>query len=751
MHKLRFILLIVFSAFISTNGTAQLENIAQSKIKTLNALIKQSEKKGIDVTKEKMTVRTAEVFLEYANWDEKNVEENIDYFNKTRAFKEQAQKYAKELPNYERQEVIVMLEEAINNIKLVNSGTIIRKPVPKIDWSNLTIQGNQIINNGKPVFLSDYTWKPHTKALTEYFGNLDGVFFTPSYVTNEKGAMKLNILNAIKNKPDGNFGTVFLNHKGVPKWAKETYPDIEIGKRLYTEYDIDNPGARFIQSSILSKAAPYMADKKYSELGYLLTNEPHWNTVADTWATGTVSKYTKEKFKTWLSKKHAAIKDLNALWNSDFISFENITIEIPMQGNLRGTPIWYDWMAFNMDRVTEWFTFLQDEIHKHDPNANTHIKVMPNLWSENKVDHGLDFEALVNLTTVIGNDAGSHNSLMWGKKEDWEDHYSFSWREMCMSYDFFKSVAPNKINYNSEVHYLSTVRFRDLYLKPSYARSVYWLAHLQGMNAGQTWFWPRLEDGSIKKGAGNGYAGSNNQQPRIINEVASTMMDLNANSEDITALQNLEKPLRVFYSKTSAINKTGHMDDQFNLYKSLYFEGTPLGFATQGIIESQDNNLWEAILVYENEFVTDLEFNSLQTYLNNGGTVIIDEISLTKNEYGLNRNEVLNNGKGRLIAASSLEDMSKKALNLVKASNKFPEISLKEINDLNIKGCVWKAYTDKKGRHVITIVNIGKSEATITLGLKDKASVACTNLLNGQQSGAAFKMAPEDVLLLEVK
>ena len=61
-------------------------------------------------------------------------------------------------------------------------------------------------------------------------------------------------------------------------------------------------------------------------------------------------------------------------------------------------------MTFNSVRVTEWFNFLKSTITKYDPKAKVHIKVMPNLWTENARDHGLEAEDLVELR-IIGNDA----------------------------------------------------------------------------------------------------------------------------------------------------------------------------------------------------------------------------------------------------------------------------------------------------------------------------------------------------------
>ena len=746
-----FKILVVLVLVFVQSSFAQLEQTALNKITELEALITQAENAGLDVLKEKMTVRTAEIFLGYANWDEANIVENTSYFELVNIYSANATQMATDLPDFERNEVIIMLDEAIATINEVIAGTIVRKPTPNIDWENITVSGNEVLFNGQPVFLSDYTWKPDIAELTEFYGNKDGYFMTPSDVIDAQGTIKASVITELQSKPNGRFGSVFMNHKNTPQWALDTYDNFEVGGTLYTEYDIDNPGAREMQGFLIDGCVPIMAGKKYTKMGYMLTNEPHWNSIADTWEADPVSEYTKAKFRTWLSNKHTNISALNSLWGTSFANFNAITIEIPIQSNLQGTPMWYDWMKFNMYRVTDWFTFLHDKVLENDPTAKTHIKIMPHLWSDNKKDSGIDLEALTRLTDIIGNDAKSWNSYLWGGPEDWEDKYSFHWKEVGMAYDFMKSVSPNKIIYNSEAHYLSTGKFRDLYLEPSYARASYWLAHLSGMNISQTWVWARYADGSIRSSAGKGYAGSNNQQPRIINEVASTVMDLNSNAEDIYAMQQLDKPIRIFYSQTSAINKTNHLDDIFDLYEAMYFEGTPIGFATQGIIEEQNNSDWEAILVYKTEFVTEEELSALQTYLDNGGTVIMDAVSLQENEYGQNHSLSLSASNGTIIQASSIGNIKTQAFDLLSNTGNLPNIILDETNVLNEKGCFWRTITNAEGKEVVTIINLGKENAQVTLSLRNGETIhSITNLLNGQTEASSFTMSPDGVLLLEV-
>ncbi len=746
-------LLLCFLPALTVGQT--LKQQALVKIDTLNAVLKRAETKGIDVLKEKMTIRTAQVFLKYADWDEANVSTNADYFKLVTAYKDTATQAATSLPDFERRDVIKMLDESTSYLQKLIDGVYFRKPTPKIDWTKASYAGNKILYNGKPVFLSDYTWKPGVTELTEYHGNLDGFYFDQNKVTNNKGIINTSLLNDLKTKSTGSLGFIFLGNKTAPAWSETEYgPGFKMREDTYTGYDIDNPGALKINDMLFKGTVPYMAGKKYSELGYMLCNEPHFYTTTTgtklDWASGPVSAYTMVKFRAWLKTRHATIADLNTLWGTSFTDFDSVTLTIPIDNALQGTPKWYDWVTFNSYRVTKWYTSLKDTLRKYDPTAKVHLKIMPNLWTDNKRGHGIDFEAISEMSEILGNDAGTENAPMWGGPYDWQARYAYDWRELYMGYDFLKSVGPDKININSEAHFLSTGKSRDLFQSPIYVRSTFWAATTLGMNVSQTWFWPRLEDGSIKSNAGKGYAGSNCQQPRVTNEVASTYMDLNAYSDEITAMQLQRKPLRIFYSETSATNKPTHMDNVFELYETLNFEGVPLGFATQNIIEKQDNSLWDAILVFKTEFVTSAELNALQTYLNNGGTVIVDAVSLKKNEYG-KALPFLTQGNGTLIQLFTAETIKTKALEIVAAKGNMPGVTIAETNSIGKKGCSWKCVKNAAGNSVISVVNLGKGNAKLTIVLKNATiGTACKDLLNGVTIGSTPTLKPNEVLFIEV-
>lgn len=729
-------------------GDELTENALQ-KITELNAVIAGAEAAGIDALKEKMTVRTAEIFLEYADWDEANLSVNVDYFKRVAKYKTTALETAKELPDFERQEVIVMLDEATAYLKQLIAGMATRKPTPNVDWSKVSHDGDQLIFDGRPVFLTDWTWKPDTRELTEFHGQQDGFFLMHRYVLDKNGTIAPKILHELKSKPDGSLGFIFLNHKNTPAWVKAEYgAEFVMRDDTYTAYDIDHPGARELNRLLLSGTVPQMAGKKYTQLGYMLCNEPHFFTTKDAWATGPVSEHTIKKFRIWLKAQHQSTDRLNKLWETEFVSFDDVAITIPISGDLQGSPRWFDWVSFNMDRVTDWYQFLKTEIRKHDPQAKVHLKIMPNLWTNNVRNHGIDLEKLTRMSEIIGNDAGAKYNSMWGKS-DWQKHYAFEWREMSMAHDFFKSVSPEKIMYNTELHFLSTVKSRDLKMDPMYARATFWLAHTQGLTASQNWYWARQKDLTIKGGAGPGYGGSSNQQPRIVNEVHSTCMDLNSYSEEIMAMQRQRKPIRIFYSKASAINKPKHMDDVFELYESLSFEGIPLGFVTRDILSDEDPKNWDVVLVHKTQFVTPADQKALREYVNRGGSVIVDDVSLKLDQYG--RPTQTLDGSGRVLETTSLDEMKSKTLRYIAHKGSMPSITVEETNSGDSKGCTWKCIERENGNQVLSIVNVGKTQATLRVTLKNaKLGTACTNILTGQAIANTLKLEPYGVLFVEV-
>lgn len=178
--------------------------------------------------------------MKFANWDKENVDANAKLYKKVQSYKNEAQKLAEDLADFERNDVILMLDKSIADIKKLIAGETFRKESANVDWTKVTVDKDQLTYNNRPVFLADYSWKPDTKELNEYHGNQDGFFLTPSFVVKEDGSINSKKMKELDAKSNGSLGFIFMNHKGGPEWSKEKFgPNFSMREDTYTAYDID--------------------------------------------------------------------------------------------------------------------------------------------------------------------------------------------------------------------------------------------------------------------------------------------------------------------------------------------------------------------------------------------------------------------------------------------------------------------------------------------------------------------------------
>lgn len=724
-----------------TTDYTSLRGEAVEQLDALSAAAARAAEAGVDVEREEVTITTAELFLAWAEWDSQHTEEVEEAISKWWRVKQEAPRLARELPQNEMNDLVRVLAGARRELEQVMRGTLLRRPAFSFDRTALTEKEGYLHQGNRPVFLSSFTWQPDEEKLNRTYGGIRSLYIHLPHIREEGDEPNIGY----EPTDDEPFGFVFLGQKHVPGWLKKKYPEITRGEHHFTGFDTDHPAARRLWATMLAHVVPQVKGRKVSQGGYMLTNEPHWFTATDQWATGPVSDYTLAGFRAWLEQRHRTIEALNALWETDFVSFADVTIEIPIDAALRGQPIWYDWCRFNMDRITEWFTFLRREIRRHDPTAKAHIKLIPGLFAGSNRSHGLDFEALVRLQDIIGCDAGIVKTPHWKKEETWTERYACNWRDQALPLDFFRSVSPGKMVLDSEWHSLSKANLRDPHMPAEYVRSALWLAHLHGMGVNQTWYWGRNSDGSPK--GESGFHASCLTQPIVLDAFGRTMKELNAFAPEAVALAPQPKRIPLFYSETSAISDAAYMEHVYNAYRALYHSGMPLGFVTGQLLAeagSDDLENWPAVIVTHANRVTVADRRALGRYLARGGTLIVaGSDSLGQDEYGRPHAGDLRTGTGRILAVANTEDALRKAVARI---GLVPSISLQETNAVGPAGCVWRTAPWEDG-HLLLIINLGRSEAQITLSTK----TPCRDLVTGSTHTPTFKMRPFDVELLHVK
>ena len=111
----------------------------------------------------------------------------------------------------------------------------------------------------------------------------------------------------------------------------------------------------------------------------------------------------------------------------------------------------------------------------------------------------------------------------------------------------------------------------------------------------------------------------------------------------------------------------------------------------------------------------------------------------------------LTQGNGTLIQLFTAETIKTKALEIVAAKGNMPGVTIAETNSIGKKGCSWKCVKNAAGNSVISVVNLGKGNAKLTIVLKNATiGTACKDLLNGVTIGSTPTLKPNEVLFIEV-
>ena len=69
---------------------------------------------------------------------------------------------------------------------------------------------------------------------------------------------------------------------------------------------------------------------------------------------------------------------------------------------------------------------------------------------------------------------------------------------------------------------------------------------------------------------------------------------------------------------------------------------------------------------------------------------------------------------------------------------------------MGTKGCIWRVVKNKKGNNVLSVVNVGKSEASLKITLKGNQNIVCKDLLKGIRTTSNPVLKPYEVYFVEV-
>ena len=378
---------------------------------------------------------------------------------------------------------------------------------------------------------------------------------------------------------------VLFHWSGNVETLESRWPGITRYGGNGVRFDIDHPGARELVREVGGEVLPVLG-KLDAVVAWDMANEPFFD--MNEWGPHGLVKYRR-----WLEKRHGTIGRLNERWRTDFGSFGAIPGP-PERPRVASSPgEWYDQVCFHNHRVTSFFGFFSDEIHRHVPGALVHLKSQDNSSlgpMPEAVDDGIDREALTPFCQLQGLDTRPlpvTEPRMAASDYDGGD-YALHWLGQSFTYDYLTSLPPERPVVDFEYHAYSINPIRVPDLPPDHGRAALWLAHLHGMIGNMAWYWHRRwgPDPFPERYYNWWFRGSLSTQPLAAAGYFQAMLELNAFAPEVERLAaEPERPVRLFVSMPSYIHDQAHIDALHRIYEGTCFHGLRLGFLTGNMLE----------------------------------------------------------------------------------------------------------------------------------------------------------------------
>ncbi|MDO6444160.1 beta-galactosidase [Colwellia sp. 1_MG-2023] len=745
----------------------QLLEEATTKSELLADKISEAKALGLTTDYAQVSQTTIRLFKDvFAPWDKKNPDKVREMYD-AKYFSQYDPVGAKGLPFDELADSIEVADAAITQLQEQIDGVVLLTPPPNFKTGKLRLKGPNYELDGNAVIAGKFFWQPNESDILEAYGYGGEGYYSVQDLNTEttlKSWRQNNLLTKLKEQNVNNRSPIqfFLGHI-VPTtyWLRESYPEaFTIGSRLFTDYDIDNPNVKFWLNTLFDKQLSVAVEQLgNTERVHMIANEPTFSIRENgVDADRGVSNYTLDKYVSWLEKKYQTIEHLNNIYSSDFNQFSDLktTYTIPLSLSYQGGPVWYDWNRFNMDRVNEWFTYLHNAVHKSDPNAKTHIKIMGERSIHTSYhDEGLDFEFIAKLVDMPGADNQSSSlAADWDVRHEmsWQQRYSLEWRAQTMMLDFNKSIAPEKHFYDSEWHGLSGARWRDFHMSPEYVRSTLWIAATHGLGSLTSWVWNRKEDGSIDPRAD--FIGTSVTQPIQLDAYGRTLKELNAHGNKISSLVPVKRNYLIYYNKDSAIQDPEYTDKMSDIYEALKLLNIPTGFTTPAELAKVDFQN-QVIVIPPTMYISDQDLTGLEAFVDSGGNTILfnKSTSFVKTELGKTRNSTSSFTAMSTLEVTDVLLMAKQLEETLLDVTAEQAITL-EISDENREksyGILSAQYDDENAnKTIVSLVNV--SQENITVKLKSKLGIPSdiTDVITQNKLSAEITMKPMDVRLISI-
>ena len=587
-------------------------------------------------------------------------------------------------------------------------------------------------------------------CLEPFAGYIFQMFQTEKSFPNGSSQYQNDLFQAYKKvlRPNGICQVVQLNPH-IPQWAVKKYKDFAISGNHTFPADPDHPyfwrlWKAYVVGTLKAIMKEYSADDIKNIIAIEILNEPTFSSI---------SEYTMPSLKQFLQNKYISIENLNKCWNTHYKNWSDIKSPGEISSLLGNIKVFYDWCIFNNDRFAK---FYLKTIKLINDNSNGYqFRFMSkfsneNLWqSRFEYNTGHDREQLSRIMDI--------NSCDTRIEARTDGEYSMAhWAIYCMSFDFLKSIDPDKPVFETELHNVENVAFTRPDMPEYYTGSSLWLATMFGLNGALIWdMWTNTRLITEYSGKPFRYPfGQFLTQPHCMYEFFNESAFINKYQKEIQALHNAQRPIRFLYSLDSAIyDGKKYINTIKSAYEAFFFCGIKSGFITPEMIKAGRGLDGLKLLVIPNaRYIKETELNKLLKLSEKGIKLLfIGNESLTREPNG--RNLKLQSLKNAVHwNLTGTEDYREKVPAIIQTSGINSKYKI-DANGKSAQNLVRSEFVKYNDSTICWLINLGLHTQTIIIedSKGRKVTGKLLHSIAGQLDGVSIKLKKYGMAIIKIK
>ena len=324
---------------------------------------------------------------------------------------------------------------------------------------------------------------------------------------------------------------------------------------------------------------------------------------------------SQKMFRDWLKAEYREIGSLNNIWETTFLSFNEIMApETKNAGPLEGTnrAAWYDWARFNNRRFTDYMKWIKSEMRKLDPVTSICAGGTSSMLSSSNSVTGIDEELIINeVDDVILNESGG----------------SVIFSDLLLSLSDRRKVMVDP-EMGGNTHGLL-------------------LQFLHGKSDISKWWWAGMPSKEYPHMNESSLPHSKEISLSDIAEVLKIGLDVRRLGSEIAEFSKPEPEVAILYSNSSIIQvppmliqsgSTPYIDALNAVWEGARFLGCRIGFVTEKQVMNGHLDKLRLLLVPAVKYIKPEIFTGIKHYIENGGTAVIIPESFVFDQYARENN-----------------------------------------------------------------------------------------------------------------